>query len=208
MKNRPVRTGMCRLPAGHTFPVLVHRISQYETRSSRYRSRTDVRSLAPSLQNLTGKRSVTYRIAPFMVELFTAGRLNRSPRRSDPGALCRQRAAPHASRVERARQSKPGPHGRDFFNLQLQPFVLENSFLHVQCFGIAKRNHPLCSLQSAAKKNRRGDHFTNTASFDRKLRKRDFRIARYSHHSIVTGGHWIERRDYFDGGLFFQTTEA
>ena len=38
------------------------RISQYETRSSRYRSPTDVRSLAPSLQNLTGKRSVTYRL--------------------------------------------------------------------------------------------------------------------------------------------------
>jgi hypothetical protein len=103
MKNRPVRTGMCRLPAGHTFPVLVHRISQYETRSSRYRSRTDVRSLAPSLQNLTGKRSLTYRIAPFIVELFTAGRLNRSPRRSHPGTLCRQSAAPHASRVERTR---------------------------------------------------------------------------------------------------------
>ena len=132
MKNRPVRTSMCCLPAGHTFPVLVHRISQYETRSSRYRSRTDVRSLAPSLQNLTGKRSVTYPIAPFMVELFTAGRLNRSPRRSHPGTLCRQSVAPHASRVERTRlePTKPEPHGRDFSILRLQPLVFGMLFLN------------------------------------------------------------------------------
>jgi hypothetical protein len=40
------------------------------------------------------------------------------------------------------------------------------------------------------------------------LRKRYFRIARYSHHSIVIERHWIERRDYFDGELFFRTKEA
>ena len=123
MKHRPVRTSMCRLPTSHTFPAPVRWISQYETRSSRYRSRTDVRSLAPSLQNLTGKRSRLYPIAPLMVELFTAGRLNRSPRRSHPGTLCRQRAAPHASRVERTRRSKPEPHGRDFSVSQLRSLV-------------------------------------------------------------------------------------
>jgi hypothetical protein len=51
---------------------------RYETRSSGYRSHTDVRSSAPSPQNLTGKRSLTYSVAPFVVELFVA-RVRPSP---------------------------------------------------------------------------------------------------------------------------------
>ena len=84
----------------------LHQISQYETRSSRYRFQTDVRSLAPSprspplitkttdqklsriipdrksSQNLTGKPFLTYSIRPFIVELFTAEFLTRSPKQS------------------------------------------------------------------------------------------------------------------------------
>lgn len=82
------------------------RISQYETRSSRYRSQTEVRSLAPSLQNLTGKPSLTYSIGPFVVELFTAERLTRSPKGSNSGAVRRRTAAPHASRVARTRSAE------------------------------------------------------------------------------------------------------
>ena len=97
--------------SGHTFPTKLvriasltsRRISQYETRSSRYRSQTEVRSLAPSLQSLTGKPSLTYSIGPFVVELFTAERLTRSPKRSDFGAAGHPTTAPHASRVERTR---------------------------------------------------------------------------------------------------------
>jgi len=108
------------LPSGSThFPGRKGRISPYETRSSGYRSQSNVRGLAPSLQNLTGKRSLTYSVAPFMVELFTAGRLTRSPERSHPGVVCRQTAAPHASRVERTRNSKSGPHGQDLHLLCL-----------------------------------------------------------------------------------------
>ena len=69
----PVHMGMCCLPASHTFQQRTKSlaaISPYETRSSGYRSHTDFRGSAPSLQSLTGKRSLTFSIAPFMVELF------------------------------------------------------------------------------------------------------------------------------------------
>ena len=60
------------------------RFPSYETRSSGYQPHTVFRSSAPSLQNLTGKRSFTYSIAPFVVELFTVECLARSPRWSSP----------------------------------------------------------------------------------------------------------------------------
>ena len=102
---------MCGLPASHTFltPMCGARFPSYETRSSGYRPHTVLRSSASSLQNLTGKRSLTYSIAPFMVQLFTVGRLNRSPRWSHPGAACHQTTAPHASRVERTSLAGPDP---------------------------------------------------------------------------------------------------
>ena len=114
------------------------RFPSYETRSSGYQPHTEFHGSAPSLQNLTGKRSLTYRIAPFMVELFAAGRLNRSPRRSDLGVLCRQRTAPHASRVARTRLSpiKPGPHGRDFHPLCLPEFSQQRSELSLHRHGL------------------------------------------------------------------------
>ncbi len=62
--------GMCCLPASHTFLTQCVRFPTYETRSSGYQPHADVRSSAPSPQSLTGKRSLTYSIAPFMVELF------------------------------------------------------------------------------------------------------------------------------------------
>ena len=60
------------------------RFPTYETRSSGYQPHTDFHGSAPSLQNLTGKRSLTYSIAPFMVELFTFEFLARYPRVSAP----------------------------------------------------------------------------------------------------------------------------
>jgi len=67
---------------------------------------TEIRDSAPSPQNLTGKRSHTCSVAPFVVELFMAGRLTRSPERSDSGPVCRQTGTPHASRVERTRSPR------------------------------------------------------------------------------------------------------
>lgn len=61
-------------------------------------------------QNLTGKPSLTFSVGPFMVELFTAGHLTRSPEWSSSGVVCHQTTAPHASRVERTRsQASPDP---------------------------------------------------------------------------------------------------
>lgn len=83
---RPVHCGMSGLPARHSFqPGAPHRhstslISPYEYRSSGYPSAADVRSLAPSPNSLTGKPSLTFSVGPFIVELFTAGFLARSPR--------------------------------------------------------------------------------------------------------------------------------
>ena len=114
------------------FPDVIRQISPYETRSSGYRSQTDVRSSAPSPQNLTGKPSLTYSVGPFMVELFTARCLParrqafaESSRRSHPDSVCRQTEAPHASRVEGTRFRKPQPHGRDF-----HPLCIMNQSVH------------------------------------------------------------------------------
>ena len=79
-------------PRGYVLPsdkpyflaMLAWPISPYETRSSGYQPHTDFHGSAPSPQNLTGKRSLTYSIAPFMVELFTFGVLVRYPRLSAP----------------------------------------------------------------------------------------------------------------------------
>ena len=64
-------------------------------------------------QSLTGKRSLTYSIAPFKVQLFVIGFFVRLPRRSNPGTACHQTATPLASRVKRSRISKTTSHGRD-----------------------------------------------------------------------------------------------
>jgi len=85
-------------------PDATHRISPYETRSSGYRSRTDVHSSAPSPQNLTGKRSLTYSVAPFVVELFIA--------RVRPSPMCRpspSRRGGHTPVPSVARRELPTP---------------------------------------------------------------------------------------------------
>ena len=64
--------------------IVGHRFPTYETRSSGYQPHTDVHGSAPYLQSLTGKRSLTYSIAPFMVELFAVDFSVRSPRSSAP----------------------------------------------------------------------------------------------------------------------------
>ena len=111
---RPIRAGMCRLPAGHTFPTTMRRISPYENRSSGYRSHADIRDSAPSPQNLTGKPFLTCTVGPFMVELFAAtgfadGRRGGQPRfRLSPG-----RKLPTPAALNEPAEGKPEPHGQD-----------------------------------------------------------------------------------------------
>jgi len=98
------------LPSSSThFPGLTSRISPYETRSSGYRSQSNVRNLAPSLQTLTGKRSLTYSVAPFIVELFTAGRLNRSPEWSPPVSPVTRRQLPTPAALSDLAEARPNP---------------------------------------------------------------------------------------------------
>ena len=73
-------------------------ISPYESRSLGYRSRTDIRCSAPSPRNLTGKLFRSYSIEPFMVELFTAGRLTRSPEWSFRCSLSPKNSSPRQPR--------------------------------------------------------------------------------------------------------------
>ena len=136
------------------------------------------RSSAPSPQNLTGKRSLTYLVAPFMVELFTARFLAESPRWSDPGSACRQTEAPHASRVEEThRNGKPQPHGRD--------------------------SHPLCMSWIESIKDTRTKSYTglvtNSVPPTRPCTSaRSVRIAHILTNKCCQAPHWIERWDYSD----------
>ena len=164
------------LPSGKPYFPDARRIRfpSYETRSSGYQPHTVCRSSASSLQNLTGKRSLTYSIAPFIVELFTVERLTRSPRWSDPGAACRQTTAPHASRVERT-HPKVSPDPAD---------------------GIFTRFVRRFYNGEAA-----NGHFTDTASTPEGFEVFPHRPT--SHFWLVPRGYkhgcyWIERWDYFD----------
>ena len=144
---------MCGLPASHTF--LTHccaRFPSYETRSSGYRPHTVLRSLAPSLQSLTGKRSLTYSIAPFMVELFTFEFLARYPRMSAPVLPVARQQLPTPAALNELARGKSGPHGRDF--------------------------HPLCLLRLQQRSDQGSPH---RHGLDSQSRMRIFRIARYSY---------------------------
>ncbi len=64
---------------------------------------------APSPRNLTGKPSLTYLVGPFMVELFTAGRLTRSPGWSIPVPTVASRKLPTPARLKELALASPGP---------------------------------------------------------------------------------------------------
>ena len=114
---RPVRAGMCRLPAGHTF--LIQRIRFPPTN-------TEARGTAPAQMFAIRLRLLRISLAspPLPLRLGLSW-LSFSPPSDlpivagvvSPGPACRQTEAPHASRVEGTRLRKPQPHGRDFHPL-------------------------------------------------------------------------------------------
>ena len=96
-------------PSGRPYFPRQCEISPYENRSSGYRSHAEVRCSAPSLQNLTGKPFLTCSVGPFMVELFTAGRLNRSPRWSAPVHSVARGQLPTPAALNELAEASPDP---------------------------------------------------------------------------------------------------
>lgn len=87
----------------------LRRISPYESRSSGYRSHTGFRHSAPSSRNLTGKLFRSCSIEPFMVELFTVGRLTRSPDESCPVFFVAKEQLPTPAALSELACASPNP---------------------------------------------------------------------------------------------------
>ena len=139
-------------------------------------------------QNLTGKPSLTYSIGPFIVELFTAERLTRSPKRSHSGTVCRQTAAPHASRVERTHSPK-----RDKSRTPRTGFGIGRSQNSAPALSPTPTN--FVAIDEKPVINQLITHFTDTAS-RQKNRRKVFPHRPSSQSNQKT--YWIERWYYFD----------
>ena len=106
------------LPTCHSFPssqLPAKRISPYEDRRLGY-PRLTIRQNSERLSTVWHRLPadsltsppIPVEVGPFMVELFTVGRLIRSPRLSAPVWSVARLTAPHVSTVERTRHgSKP-----------------------------------------------------------------------------------------------------
>ena len=158
-------------------------ISPYENRSSGYRSHAEDRGSAPSPQSLTGKPSLTCSVGPFMVELFAAGRLTRSPERSAPVHSVARGQLPTPAALHDLARSKTESHGRDSER--------ECSTPALPAVCAAGKQPPGRSLHRRGLAQKQGLSASPFFPSD---------PAEFHCHGLrPPSAHWIERWDYSDG---------